>query len=200
MLQSKLLLNLNDYVYSQNLRKELHKSLLNRFQDLVENDLFKISTFLDPSFGIDAFELDKQHDIKKRVKFYLNLESPLNVAINESVAESPLSKKRKENYIFFRDTQTNSLKYDDHDLIIDEYARLIRSNEYLDSLLFWKCHQVKFPTLAKLALKFLGVPASSASVERMFSIAGHIFSNKRRRCSARVFENLVFLKLNENFL
>ncbi len=135
MLQSKFLLNLNDYVYSQNLRKELHKSLLNRFQDLVANDLFKVSTFLDPSFGIEAFDLDKQHEIKKSVKFYLNLESPLNIEVNESVSENQLTKKRKENYIFFRDSIDNLPKYDDYDLIIDEYCRLIRSNEFLDCLL-----------------------------------------------------------------
>ena len=37
----------------------------------------------------------------------------------------------------------------------------------------------------------------SASVERMFNFAGHIFSNKRRRTGVKLFENLVFLKLNE---
>jgi len=48
--------------------------------------------------------------------------------------------------------------------------------------------------------KFLGVQASSAWVERMFSIAGHIFTNKRRRTGVKLFENLVFMKLNENYL
>ena len=52
----------------------------------------------------------------------------------------------------------------------------------------------------QLAKKFLGVQASSACVERMFSIAGHIFTNKRRRTGVKLFENLVFMKLNENYL
>jgi len=34
----------------------------------------------------------------------------------------------------------------------------------------------------------------------MFNISGHIFSNKRRRTGETLFENLVFIKLNENYL
>ena len=56
-----------------------------------------------------------------------------------------------------------------------------------------------FLPLAELAKKYLSVPASSACVERMFSIAGHIFSLKRRRLGIQVFSDLVWLKLNEMF-
>jgi len=45
----------------------------------------------------------------------------------------------------------------------------------------------------------ISVPASSACVERMFSIAGHIFSLKHRRLGIQVFMDLVWLKLNEAF-
>jgi len=48
--------------------------------------------------------------------------------------------------------------------------------------------------------KYLGIPASSAAVERMFSISGHIFSLKRIRLGIKIFEELVLLKLNENLL
>ncbi len=44
------------------------------------------------------------------------------------------------------------------------------------------------------------IPASSAAVERMFSICGHIFSIKRRRMSIKLFVTLVMLKLNEELL
>ena len=46
-------------------------------------------------------------------------------------------------------------------------------------------------------LLYLGVPASSAAVERMFRIAGHVFQNKRRKLGALFYSTLVFLKLNE---
>jgi hypothetical protein len=67
-------------------------------------------------------------------------------------------------------------------------------------LKFWKENEARFPVLAEIARKYLGVPASSAAVERMFSISGHILSNKRTKMSIQLFCYLVFLKLNENFL
>ena len=51
--------------------------------------------------------------------------------------------------------------------------------------------------MARLVKKFLGVPTSEAEVERMFNLSGHIFNSKRRSLN---YENLVFLKLNEQFL
>ena len=89
---------------------------------------------------------------------------------------------------------------DDYDEEIDKYATLIASANYKDPFLFWKKYEYLFSTLAPLAKKFLGVPASSASVERMFNISGHIFSNKSRRTGVTLFENLVFKKLNESYL
>lgn len=67
-MQSNLLKNINDLKYTKKIRKELYESLMTRFGDLVENDLFKLSTFLDPSFGIEAFEYEKQNEIKKKIK------------------------------------------------------------------------------------------------------------------------------------
>ena len=51
-----------------------------------------------------------------------------------------------------------------------------------------------------MAKKVPGVPASSSGCERMFSIAGNIFSIKRRHLKAKLFECLVFCKLNEFYL
>jgi len=59
---------------------------------------------------------------------------------------------------------------------------------------------LRWPCLASIAKKVLGVPASSASVERVFSLSGYINNPKRRRMSATYFAALVFNKLNELFL
>jgi hypothetical protein len=65
---------------------------------------------------------------------------------------------------------------------------------------FWKTYETRFPALSNLARKYLSIQASSAAVERMFSIAGHIHSLRRRRLGSVFFSDLVFLKLNENLL
>ena len=39
-----------------------------------------------------------------------------------------------------------------------------------DPLSYWKCNASKYPSLAKLPPNFLNIPASSAPVERLFSV------------------------------
>ena len=89
---------------------------------------------------------------------------------------------------------------DDLDTQIASYTQFVAETNYDDPLVFWKIHETKWTNLSSLAKKYLGVQATSASVERMFNISGHIFSIKRRRLSVRLFELLVFLKLNEHLL
>jgi prophage maintenance system killer protein len=55
------------------------------------------------------------------------------------------------------------------------------------------------PILASFAKKILG-DFGKASAKRIFNISGHVFLNKRRRTGIELFENLVFLKLNESYL
>jgi len=50
-IKKKLLQNLDDYVYTQQLRKDLYSSLNKRFNDYIENDCFRLATFLDPRMG-----------------------------------------------------------------------------------------------------------------------------------------------------
>lgn len=203
-LKVNLFNNIDDFKYMKSLRSNLHNCLLTRFnkEDLIEKDVFKIATFLDPNFGLDTFEPSNQNDVKNRVKFQLKLLNPIDSSINSTVMQSSSIQcnVRSNNYISFKEPSLTLTKSDDVDLSIDLYINLIRQNEFTDALNFWKCYQNKFPELAQLAKKFLGVQASSASVERMFNFAGHILSNKRRRSSIKLFENLVFLKLNEIYL
>ena len=49
-----------------------------------------------------------------------------------------------------------------------------------------------YPVLSKLARKYLSIPASSASVERLFSVCGAIIHARRARLSANTVEALLF--------
>jgi len=109
--------------------------------------------------------------------------------------------ERDNNYKTFDDESDDESPLNELDNQINEYFRLIETNKYTDALLFWKTHHQmpSFINLAKLAQKVLGVPTTSAEVERMLSISGHILKNKRRTTGINLYENLVFLKLNEKF-
>ena len=67
-----------------------------------------------------------------------------------------------------------------------------------DPLSFWKDHEDTYPKLAILAMRYLAVPASSAPVERLFSIAGKVFRPDRCNLSDKTFETLMFLRANKD--
>jgi hypothetical protein len=139
-------------------------------------------------------------NIKRKLKYQLNLinlkENHCDVLSGQSL-ESTVD---NTNYVFLSKSITKPTKLDHIDREIDKFHDLVSSCKNFECLKFWRENEYQFPCISRLAKKFLGVQASSCQVERMFSISGHIFSNKRRKTGVRLFENLVFLKLNEQFL
>ncbi len=67
-----------------------------------------------------------------------------------------------------------------------------------DPLAFWKGHENSYPTLAKLARRHLAIQASSAAVERIFSIAGKVFRPDRCSMTDLNFETVMFIKCNDH--
>ena len=65
-----------------------------------------------------------------------------------------------------------------------------------DPLSWWKARQILYPTLAKLAKKYLAIPASSVPAERIFSLAGNLVTKKRVQLSAENINLLIFLNKN----
>ena len=61
---------------------------------------------------------------------------------------------------------------------------------------WWESNAKKFPNLSVMARQYLSCPASSASVERLFSIIGICFSDKRQRSKASTLADLAFAKIN----
>lgn len=61
---------------------------------------------------------------------------------------------------------------------------------------YWRANQVRLPTLAATATKFLCAPCTSVESERLFSTASIIVEEHRSRLTARHAEMLIFLKKN----
>ncbi len=74
-----------------------------------------------------------------------------------------------------------------------EYFDLPTSAMSVNPATFWKVNKTKFPILATIARDVLGVPAS---VERLFSIAGKIFTPQRCRLTDKRFSQLMFIRCN----
>lgn len=217
-LRSKLLDSSVEFIHTQEIRTELLASLNKRFANIINQDICQVSTFLDPHFGPDLFPEDKMQTIKAKLVSLIKQQNTLEVIqtnIRENVREnekeivenpnkkSKIEQKRNSNYVSFR-PESKSISHDCKTIEdeINDFIRVVTDENFaLSSTLdFWKANEMRFKDLSKIAKKFLGVPASSAAVERMFSIAGHIFSCKRRRMGDILFATLVFLKLNEHIL
>ena len=66
----------------------------------------------------------------------------------------------------------------------------------MNPLEWWKVHEATFPTLAKLAKKYLCICTSSVSSERAFSILRHIVSKKCYSLKPNRVNMLLFLAKN----
>ena len=65
-----------------------------------------------------------------------------------------------------------------------------------DAMDWWLAHSKKFPSLAVMARQYLGCPASSAAVERLFSQVGIAFAAKHKRGEATTLEDIMFSHFN----
>ncbi|KAL5509144.1 hypothetical protein EMCRGX_G004454 [Ephydatia muelleri] len=78
----------------------------------------------------------------------------------------------------------------------DAWLRLSDVMASLDPLEWWKIHCTQFPTIGKLARKYLAIPASSAPSERVFSRAKLIQDRQRWSLLPQRLEASIMLKHN----
>ena len=60
-----------------------------------------------------------------------------------------------------------------------------------DALHWWRDHQLQYPNLSVMARQYLGVPATSASVERLFSVVGLNFVDHQKKISREFRSNSI---------
>lgn len=66
-----------------------------------------------------------------------------------------------------------------------------------DTLEWWAANEIcNFPALSVMARQYLGVPATSASAERLFSIAGRAFDDLRQGMKEQMLEMLMWARIN----
>ena len=68
--------------------------------------------------------------------------------------------------------------------------------KFLDTLGWWRANKDSFPRIAHMARQYLGVPASSATVERLFSGIGLTFSDLRKSVHESTTVDLAWTKFN----
>jgi len=75
------------------------------------------------------------------------------------------------------------------------------STESPDCIQFWQANKLIYPKRFQLRLQHHVIPATSAAIERAFSVAaGLICSDRRNRLEDNMFELLVMAKSNKDLL
>lgn len=85
--------------------------------------------------------------------------------------------------------------YDDE---LTEYLALpqIEFDAIADPLEWWKEHAKRYPNLSIMARQYLACPATSATVERLFSKVGIAYAKKRQSAGANTIADLIFTEAN----
>ena len=72
--------------------------------------------------------------------------------------------------------------------------------KHVDILDWWRRHETMFPTIARLARRYLACPAAQSFQERVFSGAKVVMNAKRTNLKAKTFEQLTILRHNKVWL
>lgn len=75
-------------------------------------------------------------------------------------------------------------------------CKILEKDKNLTVLEWWRSHEQFYPLIKNIARKYLSVPASSVSSERVFSLCGNLVNKKRCRLSPNNVDLLVFLNRN----
>ena len=164
-------LSVNTDSYTKALREKLLESLERRFPDLLTQDVYLVSTFLDPNFGLyilkddQSFVLKLVTDLCEAVK-----RSSQQPSTPSSPVRSPtnITSKNKYRYTFYNNTSISTQpELDETRKMIEEYVRVVNDQQQLlkfdthtNALEFWKKYESSFPILALLARKYLSVQVS----------------------------------------
>ena len=153
------------------------------FYDSIHRDI--ITLFKNEYFKVKAEIKGKSTTITPNLSFdELAIINTSTTTINTITENETSEDSEDEFYIKPNTTDEEYILYFREPIEIQE----------IHPLTYWKNNAYKFPILSVLARRFLAIPATSASVERLFSIAGNILTKSRNRLYPTTAKQLILLK------
>jgi hypothetical protein len=156
----------------------------------------QFATVLDPRFKATYADADTVQKILAHVKKYETATESSAVHGESTLVEPPAKKPR----MFKRCAQPVQTHRSPGMLEWEAYKDEALLDEDSDALAYWSRNQAKYPMLSAMAAEFLVSPATSAPVERLFSIAGKVFTKERSRLKDVSFMNLMMIRCNQHLL
>lgn len=204
-----------DTELTQAVKKGVLKYLNEKYDDPTTNNLLDIATLVDPRFKTAYMKEDRVEFIKVRAVAELmgmvegatapesaqtTASSSPPAAEDDPELPHPTKKTKKSLGSYFKkavQTSTHSQpSRASTELELSMYPQAPGPDSETDPLDWWKQHELNFPLVARLAKKYLCIPATSSSFERAFSASGNIITCKRSCLKPSTVDQLVFLALN----
>ncbi|EXX53697.1 hypothetical protein RirG_241570 [Rhizophagus irregularis DAOM 197198w] len=168
----------------------------------IPNDLGLMAGLLDPYYkNLDFIEIDteKERIIQKLRDEIGEVVVPESETLNNPAPSIDIESSIRSHKEYRQRRQSKTKKAIPNMVICDEvtnYLSLPLALETENPLDWWRIRSQNFPKLAKLARKYLAIPATSVSSERLFSDAGNLISAKRTSLDTKLAGQMLFLKRN----
>ena len=165
---------------------------LQEYYSLCDTTVGRVATILDPRMKLDYYR--RQHS---RSRLAASVEEEVREVFRshcESGASSPATgdggqEESQDDLAAFLERPRV-----DRDDELRAYLSSPASATRIGVLQWWKTHAAECPCLAAMARDYLAIPATSASVERVFSGGAHLVSPSRGSMSAETIEASMCLK------
>ena len=173
------------------------------------------STLLHPKYrslkGCTEYERSQCH---KYIREQLNMIRSSTTTLNQETNEPEPKKFKKTEDLFSRfeddcPLNTSIIQHDESGGESDEYDFDVKQSDELDRYLvmdidkssvsngplaFWRLQSENFPLLSRFAKRIHSIPATSASVERQFSAAGLVVTDRRTNINPNQLDNILLLR------
>ncbi|XP_070408816.1 E3 SUMO-protein ligase ZBED1-like [Nothobranchius furzeri] len=206
-LKAQLLQNMtssiSDSPMIHDIKNAVRTDLMNRYSSEAEKKMLCTASALDPRFkGLPFLTEKERSDVYREVTEEATcLEQECILAMHPKVpvqpevqkdgtsADDPSAAKRKPTSLL---VSLLGQSFNDVEVSEESKTPYVRAEEEMDNYLktsslplsedplnWWRVHKVTFPLLARLSKRYLCIPGTSVSAERVFSTAGDVITAKR---------------------
>lgn len=199
--------NIENNVYVSDFGKSMNETMLqclsNRFDDMMkicdENKSLILAAAIHPCFKLTWLEneMDREYVQTLLINTYVEMANSLKKSTTDETTKEiydPTSEKKSKESLFFKRLRAGERRTStDDNLTFDVWKYMLQTID--DPNL----NQIRgVPILDHMFRCFNTTLASSAAVERIFSQALIVFSNRRNRISNENFEKILFVNRNRD--
>ena len=204
----KEVLNLcdDDTTLIKDIKMRILEYIENKYSESEVCKPLNLATFVDPRFVAEYIPTEIKVAVVKDTLAKEGTEIKLssaetqenNAGGNDAVDAPPSKRKKLGSWLKSVRQEQESIRSPEQAVKdeIEQYCKIVKPDADSNPLQWWQQHQKAYPTIAKLAKKYLSPCASSCASERLFSTCGNVATAKRNLLKPEKLNMLVFLAKN----